>query len=137
MTQYQSLPSKPPWSVRPPTFECSRIDGMDTVLVVVAGELDIATVPQLDSVLRDAESVAPRIVLDLGGLEFVASCGARLLMEVDARIRRAGGRLEIERAPDGLHWMLALICAAAEFPHDALTTTVTRRPSLQASGLAQ
>ena len=131
MTQSQSLPSKLPQALRPPTFECSRIDDADTVLIVVSGELDIATVAQLDHALRDAESVAPQIVLDLGGLEFMASCGARLLIEADARIRRAGGRLEIERAPEGLHWMIALICASAEFPHDALTTTSTHQPGCE------
>ena len=135
MTQHQTLPPKLPQAARPLTIECLRIDGV-LVRVVVAGELDIATVPQLDRVLRDAESIAPMIVLDLGGLEFVSSCGAHLLMEADARIRRAGGRLKIKRAPDGLRRILALVCATAELPDDVLPMTSTYRPRLQASRLA-
>ena len=80
MTQVPILTPERPHAAWPPAFEYLRIDCADTVFVVVAGELDIATVPQLDRVLRDAESVAPQIVLDLGGLEFVSSCGAHLLM---------------------------------------------------------
>lgn len=135
MTQIRTSPPERPEAAWPPAFEYLRIDCADTVFVVVAGELDIATVPQLDRVLRDAESVAPQIVLDLGGLEFVSSCGAHLLMEADARLRRAGGRLKIRRAPDGLRRILALVCATAELPDDVLPTTSTYRPRLQASRL--
>ncbi len=136
MTQLQIAPPERPQAVWPPAFECLRVDCADTVFVVVAGELDIATVPQLDRVLRDAESIAPMIVLDLGGLEFVASCGAHLLMEADARIRGAGGRLKMTRTPDGLRRILALVCATGEFPDAVLPTTSTYRPRLQASRLA-
>lgn len=121
----------------PPTFECLRTDSPDTVLVAVASELDIATVPQLDRVLRDAESVAPQIVLDLGALEFIASCGAHVLLEADARIRRAGGRLKIERAPDGLRRILTLMYATAESPaRRSYDDDRHIGPRLRASGLA-
>ena len=136
MTRHQTLPPKPLEHFHPPTFECLRIDGADTVRVVVAGELDIATVPELDLVLRDAESVAPRVVLDLGGVDFIASCAAQLLIEADARIRRAGGRLKIDRAPDALRRILVLICASAELPDGELPTAFTHRPRLGAGGLA-
>lgn len=136
MAQYQTIPPERPRAVWPPTFDYLRIDCADTVYVVVAGELDIATVPQLDRVIRDAESVASQIVLDLGGLEFVASCGAQLLMEANARIRRSGGRLKIKRPPEALRRILGLICATAELPDDVLPTTSTYRPRLQASMLA-
>lgn len=137
MTLYQTLPPGPPEAVQPPSFECLRVDRADSVLVVVAGELDIATVPQLDSVLRDAESVAPVIVLDLGGLEFVASCGACLLLEADDRIRRAGGRLKIEHAPEALRRLLALICATAEQPQDVADDDIRLiGPRLRGSRLA-
>ena len=128
MSQYQTSPARLPATVRPPELKCLRIDGSATVLVVVAGELDIATVRQFDHVLREAESVAPQIALDLGGLDFVASCGASLLIEADARIRRAGGRLRLERVPDALCRIPALICATSSLLHDVPATASAYRP---------
>jgi anti-sigma B factor antagonist len=88
--------------IRSPTeprsrFSCRRstIDGV--VHVVVGGELDIATVPQLDAALRRAWASSDVIVVDLRELQFIDSSGAHLLLDANRRIRRSGGRLIVVR----------------------------------------
>src|ERR1700761_9637949 len=51
----------------------SRTDG-GVVTLVVRGEIDLASAPVLEHALRDAEaSAGARIVVDLGGLDFIDS----------------------------------------------------------------
>lgn len=60
----------------------------DAHVVALAGELDVAGAPRLESELRRVESSAPdRIVLDLGELEFVDSIGMRMILQASARAR--------------------------------------------------
>ena len=63
----------------------------DSARVVVAGELDIATAPQLqdaiDGILRDR---VDEVVLDLRELEFLDSTGIALVVGIDRVARRDG-----------------------------------------------
>ena len=79
----------------------------------MAGELDIATAPQLDRALRSAwaSTSADVMRLDLRRLEFIDSTGVRLLLDADRCIRHAGGRLIIVRGPAEINWLLALMGA--------------------------
>ncbi len=75
-------------------LRCRQID--DVIVVFVAGELDLATAPQLLAYLVDKTAYRPaHLVLDLGGVTFLASRGISLLIEVH------GGR-------DGVHGDLHL-----------------------------
>jgi anti-sigma B factor antagonist len=94
---------------RPAQFSCLRSDGNRVVQVAVAGELDIATVPELDQVLSDAEARAPLVVLDLRALEFIDCSGANLMLAVDRRIRQAGGRFVVVRGAACVERLFALI----------------------------
>lgn len=96
-------------TVRPPELTCASAETDGVIAIAVAGELDIATVPQLDQALRRAEAGAVLIALDLRALEFMDSTGAHLILAADCRIRRAGGRLVIVRGPAELDWFFALI----------------------------
>src|SRR4051794_26598860 len=49
-----------------------------TAIVHVAGELDLASVPELEKVLHGLEHECVRIVLDLSHLGFIDSTGLRL-----------------------------------------------------------
>lgn len=63
----------------------------DRVVVTVAGELDIATVGDLDRVVRDLRAVDwPEIVLDLRDLDLLASAGLAWLLTT-VRSARTGG----------------------------------------------
>lgn len=68
-------------------------------VVGIAGELDIATVPQVESTIKRAiaESSAPRVALDLVGLDFCDSSGLGMLVRVLDELGRAGGQLLLMR----------------------------------------
>jgi len=78
-------------------FSCRRFDTAGTVRVAVAGELDMATVPELEGMLRHARADARLVVLDLRELEFIDSSGVHLLLAATRRAREAGGRLLVAR----------------------------------------
>ncbi len=61
----------------------------DCVRVVPVGELDVATVAELEDILHDLRGAGfARIVIDLRELEFLGSAGLRLLvMEHDVAVR--------------------------------------------------
>jgi anti-anti-sigma factor len=68
------------------------------VVVTVAGEVDIATSPQLrDACLRAMESGAD-VGIDLAGVTFLDSSGLSALVEARQRIDGLGGRFEIRAA---------------------------------------
>ncbi len=76
-----------------PTLVCSWTGGgLDAAWVDVAGELDIATVPQLDRMLRESQVEARLVVLDLRELEFMtAAARTRSLVTRCAHGRPVGG----------------------------------------------
>jgi len=63
-----------------------------------AGELDIATVPMLESAFEELEQAdgAATIVLDLSGVTFIDSTGLQLLLRIS---ERASGRIELIGSP--------------------------------------
>ena len=63
-------------------------------VLVVAGELDIDTVPVLAARL-DADVTGSHAVLDLSGLQFMDSTGLALVLEWHRRLAEAGGQLRI------------------------------------------
>jgi anti-sigma B factor antagonist len=58
------------------------------VVISLYGELDLASSPLLDEQLLEAETVAAaRVVIDLGGLEFIDSSGLHVLVRAHERCR--------------------------------------------------
>lgn len=98
-----------PHPMLPVGFSCSRSMAGRSSRVTVAGELDIATVAQLDRELRGAENDATAVVLDLRGLDFIDCIAARLLLATNRRIVDAGGRLIIVRGSGMVDWFFSLI----------------------------
>jgi anti-sigma B factor antagonist len=75
----------------------------------VQGELDLATVGDLDRELVRVESTdALSIVLDLSGLQFMDSTGVRLLISAHARSRADSNRLTLLRGPKAVQRVLEL-----------------------------
>jgi anti-sigma B factor antagonist len=90
-------------------LEVETQDSNGAVRVVLTGELDIATTPELEEALARIEKGAPKqIVLDLRGLEFLDSTGLRALVGADARAREADRRLSIVRGPDAVNRIFAV-----------------------------
>lgn len=93
----------------PPAFECSWTDaGIDVARVHVAGELDIATTPQLERTLRESQCRTRLVVLDLRGLAFIDSSGVRAIVNASIRARDVGHQLVVLRAPPNVDRLFAL-----------------------------
>jgi anti-sigma B factor antagonist len=68
------------------------VDG--AVKVSLAGELDLSCTRQMEERFAEIDVQAPaRVVVDLGGLEFIDSSGLRMLLLADARAREHGYEL--------------------------------------------
>lgn len=70
------------------------VDEQTTAVRVVAiGELDLCSVPQLANVLVEVAETAPVIELDLGGISFIDSQGAHLLLDLQRLLGRGVARV--------------------------------------------
>ena len=69
------------------------------VTVVLEGELDLATAPQAHAVTSSILACGLDLTLDLRELDFMAVCGARMLLELDRQAAADGTRLHIVAAP--------------------------------------
>ena len=82
----------PPTTSLTNPFVCRRDDGLaDGAWVHLAGELDLATAPQLERTLREALSDASLVVLDLRSLTFIDLTGLRIILDA-GRLARSEGR---------------------------------------------
>jgi anti-sigma B factor antagonist len=81
-------------------FAVAELHDGATVRVLLRGELDMATRPQVEGALRRAEdSGAAVIALDLGGLSFMDSSGVHIALEAHERARRKGHTLLVLQGP--------------------------------------
>ncbi len=93
------------WFVRPdgqpgtpvePTsarLEVRRVDDPLGVLVVLRGDLDLATVPLLKEHLDRAMRSGAAVVIDLAGLGFIDSSGLQVLFRADRHLRASDRQL--------------------------------------------
>ncbi|MHB1534646.1 MAG: STAS domain-containing protein [Acidimicrobiales bacterium] len=81
-----------------------RLDGasrLSTVeerrVIVVTGELDLATAPDLrDTIRAELGTSAPEIIIDMEGVEFIDASGIRVLVEAADMARVAGAGLILQ-----------------------------------------
>jgi stage II sporulation protein AA (anti-sigma F factor antagonist) len=66
-----------------------------TVLLVVSGEVDLASAPVLAVALDSVAAGAPEVVLDLDGLTFFGSTGINVLVDACRRLGATGTRLRV------------------------------------------
>jgi anti-sigma B factor antagonist len=70
--------------------------GPGQVVVSVAGDVDMHSESQLrDELIRLTEAAARQLVLDFSGVEFMASAGVHVLLEMSARLEAVGGSLAL------------------------------------------
>lgn len=99
----------------PPTLQCSWTnDGRDAAWVRLTGELDMATAPRLDRLLREPGLHARVIVLDLRDLGFVDSSGVHAIVDASIRSRRAGRRILLLRGRQGVDRVFTLTGTAQD-----------------------
>lgn len=95
-------------------------DGSGIACIYFAGELDIASAPRLERVLRQAELQARLVVLDLRDLTFMDSFGLRLIAGGNHRTQPMGRRSVLLRGPSQVERLLTVTgagegLAVAEF----------------------
>jgi anti-sigma B factor antagonist len=77
------------------TVRAARLDEQ-TRLVALAGELDLYSADAFRTALDDVlEDGAPRLVIDLGEVEFIDSVALGVLANAMKRLRSAGGGLAV------------------------------------------
>jgi anti-sigma B factor antagonist len=86
-----------------PEFECDVRETADQAVVRLSGELDIATTPEVEEVLRRVAAAKREVVLDLSGLDFMDSTGLRMTIELNALARQDGCHFIIVRGNDQVH----------------------------------
>ena len=75
----------------------------DVVLVAIAGDLDMQTVPQATAFLAQVTAITPRhLILDLSGVTFLASSGIGLLIAAQSGGEGIRGRLHLLGVTDNL-----------------------------------
>lgn len=83
-------------------YETHQDDGM--VRLVLAGEFDLSSAPQIEDVLKELEKHRPPLlVLDLRELTFMDSTGLRVMVSADARARDDSRRIVIVQGPEAVH----------------------------------
>jgi anti-sigma B factor antagonist len=100
---------------RPPAFACTATHGgLDAAWVYVAGELDIATTPELERTLRESQQLAHLTVLDLRDLAFMDCAGVHTIVKASLRARKAGRRLVLVRGRPDIYRMFRLTGSTAQ-----------------------
>jgi anti-anti-sigma factor len=90
----------------------------DQVVVVLAGELDIATIERVKDALDELDQApASRLVIDLSRLSFLDSTGLAMFVALERRCRENGGpALEIRPGPPAVQRLFELVGAAGRLP---------------------
>jgi anti-sigma B factor antagonist len=85
--------------VREPFGAAASLEG-ETTFVRVRGELDVATVPSLESEMAPIMSGGARaVVLDLRDLDFIDVAGLRLALRLEGLAQMHGVRFALVRGP--------------------------------------
>ena len=107
-----ALPAGPEVSLHVPA------DGRGSRRTVdVAGELDLATAPQVRAAVAAAlADGCGTLVLDLGEATFIDSSGLHLVVDADARCREVGVVLVVRPAPDPVQHVFALCGLSDQLP---------------------
>ena len=98
-------------STRPRSHPHLRVridDSPARVEIRLAGDLDLATVPQLRQVIDAHARSGQTMVIDLRELEFVDSMGLAALVRARHRAISRGAKLELVAAPEAVYKVFTL-----------------------------
>lgn len=71
--------------------------------MAITGRLDALTAPEAEVVLnRAVDEDASRLVINLGGLEYISSAGLRVLVATGKRVARENGKMVLCELHDGV-----------------------------------
>lgn len=92
----------------------------DAVVVVLAGEFDLATAGQVGEVLTRAMSESgQRLIVDLSGLTFIDSSGLHTILDTYKQCRDAGRTLTIRPGPPNVQQVFELTNLLDYLPFDS------------------
>lgn len=101
----------------PLPFACRVIPERERVRVSPAGELDLASAPQLAQTIRELhESGFDQLTLDLRDVTFLDSTGLRLILDVHSRARDGRLCLELLAGPPQVQRIFELTGTLAHLP---------------------
>jgi anti-sigma B factor antagonist len=112
-----------------------------TVVVTVATEVDVTTVPQLRAALLTACSTCPTVVVDMSQTAFCDSSGLTALVQAHQRASASGGELRLVITTPQVLSIFTVTGADRMFPifaslGDALAAGPAPRPPAQDPGLS-
>ena len=82
------------------SFVVERSEGLTTLRL--AGDIDAAAAPQLRTVLAEiVDEAAPRLRIDMAGVEFIDSVGISVLVAAYNRTMERGLDFEVATVPEG------------------------------------
>ena len=114
-----SDPALSPPSARPLCFRCDAVVEADCVRIVPAGELDLATISELERAVREHfTSENRRLVLDLRRLSFIDSTGLRLILRTSEAARRAHRRFTLIPGPPAVQRIFEVTGTSALLPFE-------------------
>jgi anti-anti-sigma factor len=93
----------------PEEFEVTRRDTHDGVVVVVRGEIDLATINGLETQLATAIQESALVYLDLREVTFIDSAGIRLVVEGARDLAAKPGELVVVRGPKAVQRLFDLV----------------------------
>lgn len=111
------LRSAPTWTESEPEmiFSTTVFNDGSRAVVVLNGELDMATVGEFEKALTEVELSAQSIVLDLSSLEFIDCSGLHSFISAQNRITAAGGRLAFIRGQRQIERIFTLTQVSSYF----------------------
>ena len=109
-------------------FSISAIETEDAVTVSLAGEIDVDTCRDLDTLLDAAIDSGQRVVLDVAGVTFADSSALRVLVKARTVLARRGQDLVLAGPPRRLVRLLELGGLSTVF-HIEPPQCRARRPS--------
>jgi anti-sigma B factor antagonist len=96
--------------------------------LVLSGELDLATAPELEAVLLRICGDGKAVVLDLRGLTSMDSSGLRLMLLARSLCRECGSELSVIPGEQNIHHLLEISGSAERIPLQQLRSQ-TRQPA--------
>jgi anti-anti-sigma factor len=92
-----------------PTFEVEAHTSTHAAVLVVSGELDLASSSALEEQLAQAEQAGVQLVIvDLRELEFIDSTGLSVLIKAHQQAEASGRRFAVVKGPSQVQRLLGL-----------------------------
>ena len=104
----------------PTGFSISISDRDGRAVVVIRGELDLATAPDLEAAIKSRLDDGQDVVVDLRELEFMDSTGLRVLVAAHGRVEGTEQRLLLVRPRPGAAIERILAIAGVESVLDVI-----------------